>query len=139
MGALPNPRHEAFVQKLVKPGDPSYLNYKQSYKATYPSSSDLSAECNSSRLIRNEKVHDRFLELMEKQGLTDSRFNKVHSNLLDDQDGNLRFKALRLAHELKGRLGQGIKEASTILATQININIESHNPNDTNKLSDEAS
>lgn len=124
MPPLDNPRHEQFVQNLVKPGAPSYLNLTKSYKETYPVAQQESANANGSRLIRDASVHDRFIELMEQSGLNDDLAVRKHKELIEGDDGNLIYKGVRMYHELKGRLSQARDSVTQIVgAVNVQINI----------------
>ena len=119
-------RHKEFVQRLADPESPTFLNQTQSYKAVYPDANGT-AKARACQLMDRPEVQDEFLVLMERQGLTDSNLNDVHEGLLRDKDGNLRIKAVRMAHELKGRLGprNHVTESRSV---NLNINLDAGTP-----------
>ena len=126
MPPLENPRHEAVLRKATDPNEKiTFMNIGKAYREVYPVKNAETSWANASRMLGNARSKERFLELMERQGLTDDKFNDVHHELLGNKDGNLRYKALRLGHELKGRLNNLKNQNSNFpQLTQINIVIE---------------
>ena len=128
MPELANKRHEAFVVNLANSQSDTFLNQTQSYKSVYKNA-DVSARKDASRLVTKGNVKERFIELMEQQGLHDKGANNVHANILYNGEQSNRLKAVRMYHELKGRLsnfrgaGEGVN-----LAMQLNITVSPSHP-----------
>lgn len=133
MPPLENARHEEVLKRLTDPDSPTFLNQTKSYAAVYKDANG-SANESASRLLANDNVHARYIELMDKRGLDDDSLAKVHSEILHKGEEANRLKALIHANQIKGRgLNAKHHDNQTVYATQININIEP-NTNDGKEL-----
>jgi len=119
-------RHKEFVQRLADPNSPTYLNQTRSYKAVYPDANGGSKEL-ASRLMDRPEVQDAFLRLMESQGLTDINANSRHERILREGDDPTALKAIRMVHELKGRLGSGSRSHES-RNVNLNFNVDIGTP-----------
>jgi len=102
MPPLENLKHETFARTY-----PEVLNATKAYQLSYPDSKQESAEANGPRLIGNDRVKNRIVEIMEqKAGLTDDYISGKIREHVDHDDGNLSHKAVRTILELKGYLNK---------------------------------
>lgn len=123
MPELENKRHEEFVKTLADPESPSFLNQSKSYSAIYKDANG-SAQPQSSRLLSNDIVKDRFLELMERHGLTDDNLAKRHAEILEKGEDSVALKAIITGHQLKGRLLNRINPNDRVnLAMTLNVTV----------------
>lgn len=83
--------------------------------------------------MQRPEMRDKFLQIMESQGLTDLDVTRVHKRILDSDDNTNALKAARMYHELKGRLSNRREEQVPRFAMQININLGSPNTPESDK------
>lgn len=111
-----------FIEKLTDPKSDTFLNQTASYKAIHPNANGC-AQPNASRLMDKPEIQSMFIENMRKHGLHDDNVNKHHSKVLEHGDDTNVLKAVRMYHELKGRLGQHQSKPQTVGQVLININV----------------
>lgn len=116
---LKNLNHEKFAQELVKPETKSAA---EAYSKVYQQDNPNVSRANASRLVRNENVRFRVLELLEQRkntslvGLTDKLDKHIAS-----QKEDISLKAVELGYKLHGALQ--LDGTTSNEPADININI----------------
>lgn len=122
-------KEDQFIEHLTNPDSPTFLNQTASFKQINPNANG-SAQPRSSELMARPEIQEKFLSSMKRYGLHDSNVNRVHGEILANGEESNRLKAVRMYHELKGRLGNIKSEGGSVVATQIIFNINDHKPQD---------
>lgn len=116
MPELANVKHEQFCHELLKA--PSQ---KDAYLATIPGVTDKTATSNSSRLLRNADVKERFYELLRGSGVDLGTISNRYARWLnDDQNPTQSWDAVKTGLKIYGVLDADDKQSAP---ANIQVNI----------------
>ena len=128
---LDNPKHELFVQALIKHKG----NRTKAYREIYPDANAESARRLGSALLTNIDIKRRLSEFLDAQGLGVIELNTKLKELSEAEkaivvdkviqfvpDNTARVDCLKTAYKLHGLLGSDIE--SHIDNRQVNIHVE---------------
>ena len=116
MPALKNPKHEQFCHELLKAP-----TQKDAYLATVPNVQETTARTESSRLLANTNIKERFYELLRGSGIDLPHITNRFGKWLNDDSAPVQsWDAVKTGLRIYGILDAEDK-ASGIVAVQINI------------------
>jgi hypothetical protein len=125
MGALENPRHEMYVQELIKGA-----SQRVAYRSAFPNAikwKDATVDNRASELFHNSEILGRYQELQaeatSKTIKTAIQRKEWLSSIMDDEteDISIKLKACDLLNKMDGEYTTKI-EAD--VNSEVNINIE---------------
>lgn len=117
MSALRNPKHEQFCHNLI-----SQPTQKDAYLATIPNVTERTASVQSSRLLSNSEIRNRFFELLRESKCDLPHISNRFTRWLNDDEAPVQsWDAVKTGLKIYGILDSDEKSGSNMQNIQINI------------------
>lgn len=118
MPPLNNPKHEQFAHALIQ--SPTIT---QAYQDTYKLENSDSARANGARLLANDSVRNRFIELLDKDPeLNDEGLNRHLRDLACNAKDGVRLGVVQTVLKCKGILSDGANSMQQNNIAQVMFN-----------------